>query len=200
MAKTRRSARSSSLTDWPTRSRQSRNGRGMPPKETKVDRETKRALDERKIAFMAARLREASAAANEAAVRGELKVTKGLRFGERVGGGAGAAVPVRTVVFARDCYIELSFDSRQLKAVRHYIRLNPARCLWKLRRAFRRSDPLGDFGRPTWTTWWTDSANWVDRLSRLGRPSLPTTRRPFNACQGSDQYHGGRRGRAEVAP
>ena len=104
-----------------------------PPKETKVDRETKRALDERKIAFMAARLREASAAANEAAVRGELKVTKGLRFGERVGGGAGTAVPVRTVVFARDCYIELSFDSRQLKAVRHYIRLNPARCLWKLR-------------------------------------------------------------------
>ena len=104
-----------------------------PPKETKVDRETKRALDERKIAFMVARLREARVAANEAAVRGELKVTKGLRFGERVGGGAGAAVPVRTVVFARDCYIELSFDSRQLKAVRHYIRMNPARCLWKLR-------------------------------------------------------------------
>lgn len=37
------------------------------------------------------------------------------------------------MVFARDCYIELSFDSRQLKAVRHYIRMNPARCLWKLR-------------------------------------------------------------------
>ena len=98
-----------------------------------------RVVDERKVAFMAARLREARAAANEAAVRGELKVAKGLRFGERVGGGAalggsaGAAVPVRTVVFARDCYIELSFDSRQLKAVRHYIRLNPARRLWKLR-------------------------------------------------------------------
>ena len=104
-----------------------------PPKETKVDCETKRALDERKIAFMVARLREARVAANEAAVRGELRVAKGLRFGERVGGGAGAAVPVRTVVFARDCYIELSFDSRQLKVVRHYIRLNPARCLWKLR-------------------------------------------------------------------
>lgn len=110
-----------------------------PPKETKVDRETQRALDERKIAFMAARLREARAAANEAAVHGELKVAKELCFGERVGGsaalggGAGAAVPVRTVVFARDCYIELSFDSRQLKAVRHYIRLNPARRLWKLR-------------------------------------------------------------------
>ena len=112
-----------------------------PPKGTKVDRETKRALDERKIAFMAVRLREARVAANESAVRGELKVANGLRFGERVGGGAalgggaGAAVPVRTVVFARDCYIELSFDSRQLKAVRHYIRMNPARRLWKLRHA-----------------------------------------------------------------
>ena len=36
-------------------------------------------------------------------------------------------------VFNRDCYIELSFDSRQLKAVRRYIKLNPARTLWKLR-------------------------------------------------------------------
>ena len=48
-------------------------------------------------------------------------------------GGAGAGAPVRSVVFARDCYIELSFDSRQLKAIRHYIKLNPARALWKLR-------------------------------------------------------------------
>ena len=30
---------------------------------------------------------------------------------------------------ARDCYIELSFDTRQLKAIRHYIKLNPARAL-----------------------------------------------------------------------
>lgn len=41
--------------------------------------------------------------------------------------------PVRSVVFARDCYIELSFDSRQLKAVRRYIKLNPARAIWKAR-------------------------------------------------------------------
>ena len=34
--------------------------------------------------------------------------------------------------FERRCYIELSFDSRQLKAIRRYIRLNPARKLWKL--------------------------------------------------------------------
>ena len=128
-----------------------------PPKEQPTDREAKRALDERKIVFMAERLREAIVAANEAAVRGELKVEKGLRFGEKVvagsgavnsaslaggsgavnsallAGGSGAAAPVRSVVFAHDCYIELSFDSRQLKAVRHYIKLNPARRLWKLR-------------------------------------------------------------------
>ena len=97
------------------------------------DREARRALDERKISFMAEMLRKARVAADEAAARGELKVTTGQRFGERVGGGAGAAAPVRTVVFARDCYIELSFDARQLKAVRHYIKLNPARRLWKLR-------------------------------------------------------------------
>ncbi len=33
----------------------------------------------------------------------------------------------------RHCYIELSFDSRQLKTIRRYIRLNPARALWKER-------------------------------------------------------------------
>ena len=109
------------------------------PKTGGENREAKRALDERKIAFMAARLREAVATANAAARLGELKVEKELHFGEKIGGGAafaggaGATAPVRTVVFARDCYIELSFDSRQLKAVRHYIKLNPARRLWKLR-------------------------------------------------------------------
>jgi hypothetical protein len=80
---------------------------------------------------MAGLLREAAAAAREAAP-GELKVERGLRFGERRGG-AGARAPVRSVVFARDCYIELSFDSRQLKAVRRYIKLNPARAIWKAR-------------------------------------------------------------------
>lgn len=33
--------------------------------------------------------------------------------------------------FDRRCYIELSFDSRQLKAIRRYIRLNQVRALWK---------------------------------------------------------------------
>ena len=36
-------------------------------------------------------------------------------------------------IFERSPYIELSFDPRQLKATRHYIRLNPARALWKQR-------------------------------------------------------------------
>ena len=89
------------------------------------------ALDERRVEFMAGLLREAAAAARETAP-GELKVERGLRFGERRGG-AGARAPVRSVVFARDCYIELSFDSRQLKAVRRYIKLNPARAIWKAR-------------------------------------------------------------------
>lgn len=33
--------------------------------------------------------------------------------------------------FDRRAYIEISFDAPQLKAIRHYIRLNPARAIWK---------------------------------------------------------------------
>lgn len=44
-----------------------------------------------------------------------------------------AARPVPPLRFDRRCYIELSFSSRQLKTIRRYIRLNPARALWKLR-------------------------------------------------------------------
>lgn len=90
-----------------------------------------KALDERRVEFMAGLLREAAAAARAAAL-GELRVERGLRFGERRGG-AGARAPVRSVVFDRDCYIELSFDARQLKATRHYIKLNPTRTIWKNR-------------------------------------------------------------------
>ena len=43
------------------------------------------------------------------------------------GGGSLPSLPR----WARHCYIELSFDSRQLKTIRRYIRLNPARALWK---------------------------------------------------------------------
>ena len=54
--------------------------------------------------------------------------------------GFGGAAPVRSPQSApqgprwnRRCFIELSFDARQLKAIRRYIRLNPARALWKAR-------------------------------------------------------------------
>ena len=110
-----------------------RNGRGSAPNpgEGLDPGRAAGALAERRVEFMAGLLREAATAAREAAP-GELKVERGLRFGERRGG-AGARAPVRSVVFARDCYIELSFDSRQLKAVRRYIKLNPARAIWKAR-------------------------------------------------------------------
>ena len=87
-------------------------------------------LAEKRVAKMAELLKSAIEAANHRAAAGALRVESGLRFG--AAGGAGACAPVRSVVFARDCYIELSFDSRQLKAIRHYIKLNPARALWKL--------------------------------------------------------------------
>ena len=89
-------------------------------------------LAEERVAKMAGLFKAAVEAANRTAAAGSLKVETGLRFGEAAGG-AGARAPVRSVIFARDCYIELSFDSRQLKAIRHYIKLNPARALWKLR-------------------------------------------------------------------
>jgi len=89
-------------------------------------------LAEQRAAEMEGLLKASVEAANVVAAAGGLAVEKGLHFGAIVGG-AGARAPVRSVVFARDCYIELSFDARQLKAIRHYIKLNPARALWKLR-------------------------------------------------------------------
>ncbi len=40
-------------------------------------------------------------------------------------------LPGSPLHFDRRAYIELSFDARQLKAIRRYIRLNPARAIWK---------------------------------------------------------------------
>ena len=85
-------------------------------------------LAEQRAVEMAGLLKASVEAANVVAAAGGLAVEKGLHFGATVGG-AGARAPVRSVVFARDCYIELSFDARQLKAIRHYIKLNPARAL-----------------------------------------------------------------------
>ena len=51
-----------------------------------------------------------------------------------LGRGSGAPEPPSfPPLFDRSCYLELSFDSRQLKATRRYIKLNPARAIWKLR-------------------------------------------------------------------
>jgi len=47
--------------------------------------------------------------------------------------GFGAASPAHPVLFERNPWLDLAFDPRQLKAIRHYIRLNPARAIWKLR-------------------------------------------------------------------
>ena len=61
---------------------------------------------------------------------------QGSGAGQRVaflGQGSGAPEPPSFPHFNRSCYLELSFDARQLKAIRHYIRLNPARKIWKLR-------------------------------------------------------------------
>ena len=53
-----------------------------------------------------------------------------LSIGNR---GSGAPEPPSLPRWNRHCYIELSFNARQLKAIRRYIRLNPARALWKAR-------------------------------------------------------------------
>ena len=48
------------------------------------------------------------------------------------GGSPPSVPPAPAALFERSPYIELSFDSRQLLAIRRYIRLNPARKLWRL--------------------------------------------------------------------
>ena len=41
--------------------------------------------------------------------------------------------PPSIAIWDRSFWLDLSFSSRQLKAIRRYIRLNPARALWKMR-------------------------------------------------------------------
>ena len=87
--------------------------------------------------IMAAYLRTACDAADWAAGYGaSLGCSGAAASGKEVAiGGAGASAPVGSppMLFERSPYIELAFDPRQLKAARRYIRLNPARSLWKLR-------------------------------------------------------------------
>ena len=87
--------------------------------------------------IMAAYLRTACDAADRAAGYGASLGGSGASasgMGAAIGG-AGASAPVGSppMLFERSPYIELAFDPRQLKAARRYIRLNPARSLWKLR-------------------------------------------------------------------
>ena len=87
--------------------------------------------------IMAAYLRTACDAADWAAGYGaSLGCSGAAASGKGAAiGGAGASAPVGSppMLFERSPYIELAFDPRQLKAARRYIRLNPARSLWKLR-------------------------------------------------------------------
>lgn len=86
--------------------------------------------------------------------------------------GRGGATPVRSPAplrFDRRAYIKLSFDSRQLKAIRHYIALNPAHALWKMRHPdrFRRLGPIRHAILDPSRVW---SA--VGNLALLGSPFL----------------------------
>jgi len=47
--------------------------------------------------------------------------------------GARGRQPSSFAIWDRSFWLDLSFSSRQLKAIRRYIRLNPARALWKMR-------------------------------------------------------------------
>lgn len=85
-------------------------------------------------ALKASRLVAAEIEALEAQGLGRTEARRLARERVRARGVRGLA-PVPTAGsprFERRCYIELSFDSRQLKTIRRYIRLNQARKLWKL--------------------------------------------------------------------
>ena len=109
----------------------------------------------------AAEASEAERLALAARLRGEFRARRGF-------GGPGGTPP-SLLRFDRRCYIELSFGAAQLKAIRHYIRCNPARALWKLQhpdRFVRFADirhPILDASRP-----WDAMGN----LTLLGSPFL----------------------------
>ena len=107
------------------------NERGAAPPEPPAKELGETLLGE---ALAAARLVAAEIEALEAQGVGRAEARRLVRERVRARGVRGLA-PVPTAGsprFERRCYIELSFDSRQLKAIRRYIRLNPARKLWKL--------------------------------------------------------------------
>ena len=76
-------------------------------------------------------LPEPLAPADMAAVIRQADTLAREKLGKLSVAGSGGAAPVHSLRWNRHCHIVLSFNPRQLKAIRRYIRLNPARTLWK---------------------------------------------------------------------
>lgn len=97
------------------------------------------ALMKKRAEFMAGLIREASLARKAAWAAAKASGLPDAAASEALAGvgvaGAagvsGAQPPSVPVIFERSPWLDLSFDSRQLAAIRHYIRLNPDRALWK---------------------------------------------------------------------
>ena len=89
-----------------------------------------KALMKKRAEFMAGLIREASLA-RKAVWAAASEALAGVGAGEA--GVSGAQPPSVPVIFERSPWLDLSFDGRQLAAIRHYIRLNPDRALWKRR-------------------------------------------------------------------
>lgn len=161
-----------------------RNGRGQAPEPPSpeaaagllrrtVERNRARAAEFKRLVRTGLSREEAAHRASSAAQAG-CGGAVSLRFNQgplpAIRAGCGGAAPVRSLPrFDRRAYIELSFDSRQLKAIRRYIRLNPARALWKARHPdrFRRFGNIRHAILDPARTW---SA--VGNLTLLGSPFL----------------------------
>lgn len=161
-----------------------RNGRGQAPEPPSpeaaagllrrtVERNRARAAEFERLVRTGLSREEAAHRASSAAQAG-CGGAASLRFNQgplpAIRAGCGGAAPVRSLPrFDRRAYIELSFDSRQLKAIRRYIRLNPARALWKARHPdrFRRFGNIRHAILDPARTW---SA--VGNLTLLGSPFL----------------------------
>ena len=96
--------------------------------------------------------------------------------------------PPSIAIWDRSFWLDLSFSSRQLKAIRRYIRLNPARALWKMRhpdRFLRHANirhPLLAANR-TWDA--------IGNLTLLGSPFLFPVRLTRKKTLECDAFAGG---------
>lgn len=106
------------------------------PREEKV---RLRALMKKRAEFMAGLIREAMMArkavwsAAKAEGLSDAAASAELAGAAGEAGVSGARPPSVPALFERSPWLDLSFDGRQLAAIRHYIRLNPDRALWKRR-------------------------------------------------------------------